>query len=191
MSVALTAPARPRTAVEIMALPDDGIARELIRGVLRETPMTRRSRTHSGVEARISQLLLNWLDQRPGPRGRVHSGEAAFRLIPEPETFVGIDVAYADPDLLARTDPRSAFYDGPPRLAVEILSPSDAHEDVVEKVRLYLEVGTVVWVVDPDFRTVVVYQPGREPEFVNANQELSGDPYLPGFRVPVAAIFAT
>src|SRR4051794_16191683 len=137
MSLA-TPPARPMTAEELIALPDDGVERDLIRGELRERTMTRRNPFHSSTEARIAMLLGNWLDQRPEPRGRIHSGEAAFRLRREPETFVGIDVAYASPELVAKTDKRKAFYDGPPVLAVEILSPSDKHEDIVEKVSLYL-----------------------------------------------------
>src|SRR4051812_32491393 len=122
MSLA-TPPARPMTAEELMALPDDGVERELIRGELREKPMTRRNPMHSEVEANIAHLLKHWLDQQPQPRGKVHSGEAAFRLRREPETFVGIDVAYASAELVAKTDKRKAFYDGQPVLAVEILSP--------------------------------------------------------------------
>ncbi|MEO6808671.1 MAG: Uma2 family endonuclease [Isosphaeraceae bacterium] len=188
-SVTLLPPVRTLTAEELMALPDDGISRELILGELREQPMTRRNWKHSGTEATIAKLLGVWLDEQPEPRGMVHSGEAGFRLLPDPETFVGIDVAYASAELVARRNPALPFYDGPPALAVEILSPSDQHGDVVEKIGLYLEVGAVAWLVDPDFQTVQIHRPGQEPETFNVLQELSGEPYLPGFRVPVARIF--
>ncbi len=46
------------------------------------------------------------------------------------------------------------------------------------------------WVVDPHAYTVVVSALGKEPELFNAQHELSGEPHLPGFRVPVARIFA-
>jgi hypothetical protein len=36
---------------------------------------------------------------------------------------------------------------------------------------------------------VTVYRPGTEPELFNVRQELSGEPHLPGFRVPVARLF--
>ena len=78
----------------------------------------------------------------------------------------------------------------PPLLAVEVLSPSDMHEDVIEKIARYLEAGVIVWEVDPDLRTIRVHRPGREPEMFNASQELSGEPYLQGFRVAVAKLFA-
>jgi Uma2 family endonuclease len=183
-------PAKTMTAEELMALPDDGIDRELIRGELRERSMTLRNRFHSRVEARVTKALSIWLETGADRGREIVCGEAGFRLIRDPETLVGIDVAYASAELVAATDPKSAFYDGPPVLAVEILSPFDRHEDVVEKVGLYLEVGSVFWVVDPDFRTVSVHRPGQDPETFNAQQQLSGDPYLPGFRARVAEYFA-
>ncbi len=190
MSTATVPPERKTiTAEQLMALPDDGVRREIIQGELRETPMTRRNWKHSGVEANISKLLGNWLDQQPEPRGRINSGEAGFRLRREPEVFVGIDVAYASAELVAATSRKQSFYDGPPVLAVEILSPSDTHEEVVEKIGLYLEVGSIVWEVDPDIRRVTVHRPGQPPQMFNETQELSGEPYLPGFRVPLARIF--
>lgn len=185
-----SSPARILTADELMALPEDGIRREIIRGELREQPSQPHTRKHSSVAAKLACILCNWLDEQPETtRGRVLSGDAGFRLLRDPETLVGIDVAYASAELVARTDEALAFYDGPPVLAVEILSPSDQHKDIVEKVGLYLEVGSVVWLVDPDFRIVTVHQPGQEPEAFNARQELSGEPYLPGFRIAVRRLF--
>jgi Uma2 family endonuclease len=179
------------TAEELMALPDDGIDREIIRGELREYPRTMpyRNWRHSRSVTRVGKFLDNWLDEQPEPRGLILSGDVGFRLSRDPETLVGVDVAYASADLVARTAARLAFYDGPPVLAVEILSPSDKHEEIVEKIHLYLEAGSVVWIVDPDLRNVTVYRPGEEAQLFNARQELMGDPYLPGFRVPVARLF--
>jgi Uma2 family endonuclease len=189
MSLAVTSPPKMMTAEELMALPEDGIHRELIQGQLRERPNTVRNRRQSEIEATLAHLLRRWLRGQPKPCGKIHSGEAGFRIRQEPVTLVGVDVAYASAELVAKTDEALAFHDGPPVLAVEILSPSDTHGEVVERVGLYLEVGTVVWVVDPDFRTVTVHRPGRPPEMVNNRQDLVAEPYLPCFRLPVAEIF--
>ena len=43
------------TIEEFLALPDDGVERDLIRGKLRESDVTRRNRRHSRCEARLSQ----------------------------------------------------------------------------------------------------------------------------------------
>jgi Uma2 family endonuclease len=179
------------TTEELFALPEDGVDRELIRGQLRERPMTKRNRRHSRIEAKVTYVLEAWLERQPGPRGEVVCGEAGFRIRRDPDTTVGIDAAYVSPEVAAETPESPPWFDGPPVLAVEILSPSDEHGEVVEKIREYLDAGVpLVWIIDPDFRTVVVYRPDAEPELFNVRQELSAEPHLPGFRVPVARIFA-
>jgi Uma2 family endonuclease len=179
------------TVEEFLALPDDGVHRELIRGVVRENEMTYRNRFHASTETKIAQFLANWSDERPEPRGEVVDGEAGFRLRGTKESLVGIDVAYVSPELLAATGPKQAIFDGPPVLAVEILSPSDQNDDVLEKIETYLDAGVaVVWEVEPRLRTVRVHRPGQDPVMFNASQELTAEPELPGFRVPVARLFS-
>jgi Uma2 family endonuclease len=186
---------------EFLALPDDGIHRELINGKVREErdgaglgergcSVTVRNRFHSRIVIRIGQLLANWMDGQPDPRGQVVGGEAGFWLEGTKESLVGIDVAVVSPQLVASTGPQESLFHGAPVVAIEVLSPSDTHKDVVEMVRSYLAAGTTVWVVDPDFETVAVHQVGSEPQTLDQHQELSGEPYLPGFRVKVSAIFA-
>src|SRR5262245_36345297 len=110
------------TTEQLLELPDNGVERELIRGQLLEIPMTKQSRPHSRLEAKIAALLEIWLQRQSKPRGEVLSGQAAFRLRRDPDSTVGIDVAYMDADLAARTPVKAKFVDGPPVLAVEILS---------------------------------------------------------------------
>jgi Uma2 family endonuclease len=187
--VSAVAPSPVMTLEQMLALPDDGMERELIRGQLRERPMTMRNRRHSRIEARMAKVLDNWLDTQPEPRGEVVSGEAGFRLSADPDSGVGIDVAYVSAEVVAAT-PEAAFFEGPPVLAVEILSPSDRQEEIDDKVALYLETGVLlVWVVNPRFRTVCVYRPGAAPELFNETHELTAEPHLPGFRVAVAKLF--
>jgi Uma2 family endonuclease len=177
------------TTEEMLALPENGVDRELIRGRLREKPMTRRNRQHSRSESRIVTILEIWNETRPEPRGEVVSGEAGFRLRRDPDSTVGIDVAYVSAEVAAR-EPDAAYFEGPPVLAVEILSPSDTQEDIDEKVELYLETGVaIVWVVNPRFRTVTVYRPGADPAMFSGSQELTAEPHLPGFRVTVDRLF--
>jgi Uma2 family endonuclease len=179
------------TAEQLLALPDnDGIERELVRGVLRERPVTRRNRRHSRATTRIAKLLEAWLERQPEPRGEVLTGEAGFRIRRNPDTTVGIDVAYISAET-ARANPEDTFLiEGVPVLAVEILSPSDTQEDILDKVDGYLDAGVaLVWVVEPKYRTVSVYRPGVEPTLFNATQELTGEPHLPGFRAAVSDLF--
>ena len=104
--------------------------------------------------------------------------------------MVGPDVAYTSAELIARTLRQTAYHDGPPILAVEVLSRSDTQEGIITKIHKYLQAGVVVWEVDPEFLHVRVHRPGLPVESYNVTQELVGDPYLPGFRVAVAEFFA-
>lgn len=178
------------TTEQLLVMSEDGMERWLIEGQLREKPMTRRNRFHSGAESKIVRLLLNWLDGQPEPRGDIFSGEAGCRLRRNPDTSVGIDVVYISAEVLAAQPADTTLIEGVPTLVVEILSPSDKQEEIEEKVASYLAAGVpLVWIVSPRFRTVTVHRPDAEPELFNATQELSGGPHLPGFRVAVARIF--
>ncbi|WP_165231800.1 Uma2 family endonuclease [Aquisphaera insulae] len=180
---------RLRTLEELLAYPEDGVDRELIRGELRERQMTRRNRWHSVVESRIASILWAWLGDRSEPGGEIVSGEAGFVLRRDPDSSVGIDVAYVSPEVAA-AKPTSPYFEGPPVLAVEILSPSDTQEDIDEKIELYLETGVaIVWIVNTRLRTVTVYRPDARPILISGDEELTAEPHLPGFRVPVGEIF--
>ncbi|MBY0526104.1 MAG: Uma2 family endonuclease [Gemmataceae bacterium] len=178
------------TTEDLLALPDNGTDRELIRGELRERPMTRRNKHHSGAEANIAAFLKIWLLQQPAPRGKIHSGEAGCILRRNPDTTVGIDVCYVSAETARQQSDETELIEGPPILAVEVLSPKDVLEEVEDKINEYLAAGVqLTWVVNPYRRTVTVYRPDTPPQFYNHSQELSGEPHLPGFTVPVAAIF--
>jgi Uma2 family endonuclease len=177
------------TEADLLALPDDGIRRWLINGKIVEMGMTVRNRHHTRIEARIAHLLESWRNTLPRPRGSVHSGEAGVRL--NDELTVGIDVVYLSPEVAARqTDENTTLLVGIPTLAVEILSPSDTQEWVTQRRRTYRSVGVpVVWVIDPDMRTVAILRPNKPLIVRTEEQELDGGDELPGFRVPVARIF--
>ena len=183
------APAR-MTVEEFLALPDDGIDRMLIDGRLVEMGMTRRNRWHSRVTTRVAKFLDNWLDSRPTPRGKVLTGDAGFCLPDGSETVVGIDIAYVSADVLAQQTDESAIVQGIPVLAVEVLSPSDTQENIKLKMKKYRRSRVpLVWLIDTDDRTVMVYRAGAKPKLVDDTMELSGEPELPGFTVAVARLF--
>lgn len=180
------------TSEELLALPDDGVERWIVNGVLRVGDVTRRNYKHSRSMPRISHAFLAWLETQPHPRGDVVDGEAGFRLRPKPdELLVGTDVAYIDADLAEQHADADGILNGVPVLVVEILSPSDVHEDVVEKIDAYIDCGVkVVWVVDPDYRTVTVYRPDAQPRLYAGDDPIDAEPHLPGFRAAVGAFFA-
>jgi Uma2 family endonuclease len=179
------------TSDDLFALPPSKkVDRWLFRGELRESKVTKRNPNHSGAVAAITRLLGNWIVTQPAPRGKVYCGEVYFRIRKDPDTNVGIDVALATAEQRTKVKKKSSFVDGPPVFAAEVLSPNDKKKDIDDAIEEYLECGVkVLWIVDPRNETVTVYRPNGKPELFNADQEIFGDPELPGFRRRVAEIF--
>ncbi len=142
------------------------------------------------IRERVTHVLRVWREHQSEPWGQVLSGEACVRFQSGADTEVGVDVVYAPAGVAARESGEAPLLDGVPVLAVEILSPHDTMAVIGEKIDSCLAAGVpLLWVINPHWRTVMIYRPGEEPEMVNVRQELSGEPHLPGFRVPVAQLF--
>ncbi len=75
-----------------------------------------------------------------------------------------------------------------PLTAVEILSPSQSHQEVVEKAEVYLRNGAKsCWIVSPPLRTVTVLLPnGREEVF---HRGMAEDPAT-GLKADLAKVFS-
>lgn len=186
MSVVLTTV----TTEQLLAMPDDGVDRELLRGELKERPMTKRNRFHTRTVTRIAYSLESWLQSRPGDGGEVHTGEVGTILRRDPDSTVGIDVAYFSANVIARQNDSTTLIEGVPVLAVEVLSPSDKLAEIREKVVEYLDTGVeIVWVVDPYFRTVQVHRRGFAPVQYNCENRIRLDEGLPGLDIAVIELF--
>jgi Uma2 family endonuclease len=77
-----------------------------------------------------------------------------------------------------------------PELAVEVVSPNDYVEEVVEKIGEYFRSGVgVVWVIYPIVKLVHVYHSYTEIRGLTETDELDGGEVLPGFRFAVSLLF--
>lgn len=184
-------PIKPMTSDELFALPHSKkIDRWLFRGELRESKVTKRNPNHAGAVMTIGRLLGNWLAEQPEPRGKIYGGEAYFRIRKDPETNVGIDVALASPQQKASVEKKSSFVEGPPIVAIEVLSPYDKQKAIDEMIEEYVDCRVpLVWIVDPMDETVTVYRPDHKPVLFNRTQQIEGFPELPGFSCKVSSIF--
>ena len=180
-------------ADEFLALPDDGIDRDLIRGVVvvkGEPEIPRRTRRHTKTEAATAYALKNWSLNQPIEPGEVHSGEVGCILRGNPDSTVGIDVVFITAEHAARQNDQTTMIDGPPLLAVEILSPSDKQEDIGLKVADYMDYGVqLVWIIDTHFQTLTVHRLDRKPELFNSDQTLRCEDLLPGLEIAVRDLF--
>lgn len=182
----------PMTMEQFLALPDDGVDRDLVRGKLLELPLSYRGKRHTRTTAQLTFLLRRWLLTLPVPRGDLLVGDQAFRFRHDPDSIIGTGIAVISPELAARLPEDAFIIEGVPLMAVEILSPSDIRERIANKILEYLSANVpFVWIVDPVSRTVMVYRPDAKPAMFNEDHELPGEHQLPGLRISVAEIFQT
>jgi Uma2 family endonuclease len=102
------------------------------------------------------------------------------------------DVSYVSYERWSRQRcvPRTQGWAVVPELAVEVISPSNTFEEVVGKVHEYFQVGVQhVWVVAPPQQQVYVYQSPSHIRVLNVQDELTGEPFLPGFSLKLSALF--
>jgi len=106
-----------------------------------------------------------------------------------PDRSVGIDVAVIAGDRFAAVPDDAPLIDGPPLLAVEILSPSDRASRVQKKIELYRSSGTpITWLVDPFEQSITVYRPHTEPVLFTRSMQITAEPVLPDFSIAVAKL---
>ena len=153
---------------------------ELIDGVLVEKARGYRESVLAGV---FIELLNAWV--RPRNLGLVSTPDGTIRLwagrvrIP--------DVAFTSWDRMpGRKRPPKPI----PDLAVEVLSLSNTRREMQLKLADYFTANVrLVWIVDPQTRTVKVYTSQSEMTLLSENDTLDGGDVLPGFSILMAELF--
>ncbi len=158
---------------------------ELHRGEVVE--MSRPKKPHGIVTSNIATELT--LYARQVRKGYVLTNDTGVVLEETPGTVVGPDVAYCvDANSYDEVEPK--WVETPPILTVEVLSPNDNMTKVSLKIADYITAGVkVVWLADPELKTVTVYRPAQMYVVLKAEDELTGGDELPGFSCKVADFF--
>ena len=77
-----------------------------------------------------------------------------------------------------------------PDLAIEIISPTDIYSKVMNKLREYFAAGVKqVWLVTIEDEQVTIYDSPTQIRVVTANQDLTSETLLPGFKCRVSDLF--
>jgi Uma2 family endonuclease len=175
------------TAAELLALPDDGMRHELIAGELRT--MAPSGGQHGRVTMHLSASLYQYVMTHG--LGWVFTAETGFLLRTQPDTVRAPDVAFVRQERVAEAGEVTGYWPGAPDLAVEVISPNDRYTEVDEKVAAWLEYGTrLVLVVNPRRRSVAVHRLGAPVRVLTENDTLDGEEVVPGWTLPVRALFA-
>ncbi len=139
---------------------------------------------HGKISLKLGSRLLLHVDENE--LGDVYPASTGFRV---GERLLIPDIAFVS---IARipedTDKASPI---PPDLAVEVVSPTDMLNRIVEKAFAYLAAGTqLVWVVEPKSKTVMVYRSETDIKLLTRNDTLTGEDVVEGFACSVAELFA-
>ena len=174
------------TAEQLLRMPDSE-RYELVAGELKR--MSPSNPEHAGMTGLLAEILGH--HAREHKLGRVLAGDGGFLLARDPDTVLGPDVAFISARRLAAQPLGKHYWRGAPDLAIEIVSPSNSPAEIQEKVLAYLTAGSrLVWVVDPDARTVTVHRSAADVVTLAEDADLDAEPLLPGFRCRVADLFA-
>ncbi len=144
---------RLATYEDLFDLPENLVG-EIVNGrlVTHPRPAPKHARAYSSLGSEI------W---SPFDRGR--GGPGGWWILDEPEIHIGGDILVPDITGWRRERmpklPETAWFELAPDWLCEILSPSTALVDRVEKLPIYARWGVRhVWLVDPDLRTLEAYE---------------------------------
>ncbi len=148
---------------------------ELERGEAVEMPTP--GKFHGFVCLAIGGILLAFAARRK--KGYPVGNDAGFLIQRDPDTVRGPDLSYYEDDQTPATMERG-YSKTCPKLAVDVLSPTDRIGQMMRRVREMLQRGVqLVWVVDPEARNVLVCRPGKEFYTVEEGEEITGEDVLP------------
>lgn len=173
------------TATDLLQMP--GLGRcELIRGEL--IMMAPAGLEHGRIVGNVTWILKDFLRQHS--LGILTGAETGFWIGHAPDTVRAPNVAFVQSSRVP-PKPTQGFFDGAPDLAVEVLSPNDRAGEVLAKVQGWLAAGCrAVWVIDPEMKTVSIYDGRGQMTVLGLSDTLLGNDVLPEFQVSVGEVFA-
>jgi len=158
---------------------------ELVRGEIIEMPSA--GEIHGTVCWWIGALLAMYVLKRG--KGRATSNDTGVGVEEGPDTVRGPDLCFFDEsrplDQLNWKHSRQI-----PALVIEVVSPNDKPNKINQRIGDYLRRGIpLVWIVDPEDKTVGVHRKSELPRTLDENDQLTGENVLPDLTIPVVDLF--
>jgi Uma2 family endonuclease len=174
------------TAAEFAQMPEPGndARQELVRGVIVAMPSPKPK--HGLFCAKISRKIGNHVDDHR--LGHVCTNDTGFVTTTDPDSVRGADISFWS---FARFPELPDEYpELGPDLAVEVLSPGNRPGQIQDKIEEYFRCHVrMVWVVDTEQRTLMVYRNPNESIVLDENAMVSAEDVLPGFCCRVGDLF--
>jgi Uma2 family endonuclease len=87
--------------------------------------------------------------------------------------------------------PEEAYWSVAPGLIVEVMSPDNTRAEIDRKLAEFFDAGCkLAWVIDPRAKSAKVYTSAKRCKELDASGVLDGGKVLPGFKLPLAELFA-
>ena len=159
---------------------------ELERGEVIDVPPPKH--LHGVVCWLVSAILAQYVIRRGA--GYACTNDTGIIVERRPDTVRGADVM-----LFLKSKPwdqlTRGYVEDIPDLIVEVLSPDDRQNRTNRRIEQYLRRGVpLVWLIDPEDRTVAVYRPNEFHKVLDETEQLNGNGVLPEFSCRVADLFA-
>lgn len=174
------------TDEEFMALSSDGGHYELVNGELID--MGNSGMEHGYLASILSFYLSGYIISRK--LGVICDSSTAFTM--KSGNKRSPDLSFVAKERLQglKRLPKG-FLVGAPDLAVEVILPSNTFEEIHNKLVEYFDSGAkLVWVINPDEQSVLVYRQPQPDKLLKLTDSLDGEEVIPGFTLPLAELFA-
>jgi len=161
---------------------DDDLDYEIVDGQ-KEAKMA--GARHGDIGVQIILELGNYL--RKSKVGKIYTPDTTFQ-VGSSERLPG--VGYVSAARIPAEGSPIGKWEIAPDLAIEIISPTDIWDKVNRKVNEYFAAGVrQVWLVSQGEEQVMIYDSPTQIRVVTADEELTSETLLPGFKCRVADLF--
>lgn len=158
---------------------------ELVRGEL--AMLSPASPRHGRIVFLLSTPVGLYLEEHP--IGDAYGAETGFQISSNPDTVRAADLSFVRAER-GLDEEAGGFFLGAPDLVAEVLSPGNRRGEMQVKANEWLAAGCqIVWVADPDRRTIDVFELDQR-RTLRMGDMLDCPSLLPGFQLPVVKVFA-
>jgi Uma2 family endonuclease len=139
---------------------------------------------HSGIAGRLTIEMGIYLKKHK--IGRVYP-EAHFQIGADKRIP---DVAFVSTERIPQDGEPQKFWDFAPDLAIEIVSPTDFYQDVLDKIYEYFKADVKqVWLINPEKEILTIYFSFAETKVLSKTDTLTCEEILPKFSLKLSDIF--
>lgn len=138
--------------------------------------------------ARVVIALGQWANE--DGRGVIFDSSTGFILPNNAVRSPNASWVLADRLTALSDDESERFLPLCPDFIIELASPSDRPMNLQAKMEEYIANGARLgWLILPETRSVIVYQPGEDFQLLSGIDSISGDPVLAGFTLDLRSIW--